>query len=150
MGRPAQRWLASTCQCPCCSERVTRIDEHLLCTSCYQLRRLFPRGETNSSRRGHIFLPRSLIKDAPRLYATENTKCPDKKIVARYFVGGAEWYLAELDPETGDAFGYADLGYGEWGYFNLVEIESRIVDGWMVVERDVDFRPRKAAELGFS
>lgn len=42
----------------------------------------------------------------------------DKQLHAHYFVGGCDWYVAELSPGDGDAFGYADLGHGEWRFFN--------------------------------
>jgi hypothetical protein len=58
--------------------------------------------------------------------------------------------VAELDPATGDAFGYADLGYGEGGYFNLVEMKSTVASGWLVVERDMAFCPATAREVGIA
>jgi hypothetical protein len=75
---------------------------------------------------------------------------PDKQLHAHYFVGGCDWYVAELDPETGDAFGYADLGHGEWGYFNLVEMERTVASGWLVVERELDFRLTTPREVGIA
>jgi hypothetical protein len=45
---------------------------------------------------------------------------------AHYFVGGWDWYVAELDAETDDALGFADLGYRPWGYFNPVEMEQTV------------------------
>jgi hypothetical protein len=65
-------------------------------------------------------------------------------------VSGCDWHLAELDPETDDAFGYADLRYGEWGYFSLVEMESVLAHGWLVVERELDFRVTTAKQLGIA
>lgn len=148
MNKATQRWIGNTYQCRQCSERVTHVERDFLCTPCHQLRKVFPQGETNRCRRGHTFVPKSLIRDTPRLYATESVECAGKTVVAHYFVGGCDWYLVELDPETGDAFGYADLGCGEWGYFNLVELEKTVVHGWLVVERDLDFRPQTATQLG--
>jgi hypothetical protein len=71
-------------------------------------------------------------------------------IHAHYFIGGCDWYLAELDPETGLAFGYADLGCGEWGYFDLVEMEHQLIQGWMVIDRELGFVPKRATELGIA
>lgn len=143
-------WMGSIYQCRHCSQCVSQVEEDFLCNPCHRLRQLFPLGETNRRRRGHVFLPKNLIRDAPGLFATERVRILDKNVVAHYFVGGSDWYLVELDSETGDAFGYADLGFGEWGYFNLVELEMTIVDGWLVVERELNFQPRTAAELGIA
>ncbi len=69
-----------------------------------------------------------------------------------YFVGGCDWYVAEIDHETGLAFGHADLGMGfpEWGYFDLIEMESTVANELFVIERDIHFRPQTAKELGMS
>jgi len=81
-----------------------------------------------------------MMQRIPPLYATEKVELADKQRHAQYFVGACDWYVAEQDPVTGDGFGYVDLGHGEWGYFNLVEMERTVVSGWLVVERDLDFR----------
>jgi len=39
------------------------------------------------------------------------------------------------------------MGFPEWGYFNLVEMEATVVNDWVVIERDVHFTPRTALEL---
>ena len=69
-----------------------------------------------------------------------------------YFVGGHDWNVAELDYETGLAFGHADLsmGYPEWEYFDLVEMEKTIAHEVIVIERDLHFRPQTAKELGIA
>lgn len=65
----------------------------------------------------------------PRLYANENKKPEEVKIVAKFFFPGgpATWYATEYDPETRNFFGFADLGdpdCAELGYFSLDELES--------------------------
>ena len=91
-----------------------------------------------------------MLRDIPTLYETEQTDCANKALLAHYFLGGADWYVAELEASTGNAFGYADLGCGEWGYFNVVELENTQVNGWLVVERDLHFKPATARELGIA
>jgi len=113
------------------------------------MRLLFPTGETNRRRRGHAFVTKTMMQSIPVIYATEAVDLADKQLHVHYFVGGCDWYVAELDPTTGDAFGYADLGHGEWGYFNLVEME-RTVASLYVIERELDFRPTTAGELGIA
>jgi hypothetical protein len=150
MNRSTARWIATTYQCRSCYERVSHVEAGMLCTPCHRIRQLFPAGEVNRSRRGHAFLTKAMIQTIPALYATEQVDLPDKQLLAHYFVGGCDWYVAELDPQTGDAFGYADLGHGEWGYFNLVELEGTVASAWLVVERELNFRPTTARELGIA
>jgi hypothetical protein len=52
MNRSTYNWIGSTIQFRHCYERVTHVGNDFLCTSCHQLTRLFPNGETNR-RRGH-------------------------------------------------------------------------------------------------
>jgi hypothetical protein len=113
---------------------------------------LFPDGESNRQRRGHEFLPPSLIEQLPGLYSTENVPLADKQIYAHYFNGACDWYIAELDREDGTAFGHCDLGMGfpEWGNVNLVELESLRTKAGFVVERDCYFTPTTATKLGIA
>lgn len=77
--------------------------------------------------RGHRFQPpaRDLAR-IPALGATEATPCDEKVLHLHYFQGSADWYVAELDPETWRAFGWARItpGGGEWGYFDLAELAT--------------------------
>ncbi len=120
-----------------------------LCTACHHLRTLFPEGERMRERRGHQFVTKAMIETIPALYATDDIDVESKTLYAHYFVGACGWYVAELDPATGLAFGHADLGFPEWGYFDLVEMESILVHGW-VIERDLAFFPMSAKELGIA
>lgn len=113
--------------------------------------------ETNRQRRGHRFLPpeRGLTR-IPALYATEDIAVEDKTIWAHYFAGGCDWYVAELDPASGRAFGYVNLGIdadAEWGLFSLAFLEPLIVPQGviigaqritvpLVIERDCEWVPR--------
>jgi len=113
---------------------------------------IFPNGESNRARRGHEFVPKALLARTPGLYETEDTPLAEKTLYAHYFVGGCDWYVAELDHETGLAFGHADLGMGfpEWGYFDLAELERTVVHELFVIERDIHFTPQTAKELGLA
>ena len=99
--------------------------------------------------RGHRFNPpKKQVEKIPALYATEQTPTADKIAHLHFFSGNADWYVFELDPETGLAFGWAELlpGCGEWGYFNLIELAELHVNG-RVIERDGWFDPTPVAEL---
>jgi hypothetical protein len=104
----------------------------------------------NRQRRGHDFYPPETVT-VPALGDTDGVDFPEKMLVMHYFVGGSDWWIAEADEDTGEAFGYAclngDAEMAEWGYISLVELE-RIRVGALsaVIERDVAWRPRKASE----
>lgn len=116
--------------------------------------------ETQRKRRGHAFLPpKAVLSKLPNLYGTEGAPFEHKTIWAHYFGGPFDWYIAELDPETNEAFGYtrrSDYPDGaEWGYISLTELEGltgRIQLGdysftKAAVERDVHWKPREFGEL---
>jgi len=96
----------------------------------------------------------------PGLYGTEPVPTGDKTIWLHYFAGPCDWWVAEYDPASGDAFGYAclgDPGNAEWGYTNLADLEALHSPGGvapghtpgtvrllprLLVERDLDWTPR--------
>lgn len=62
--------------------------------------------------------------------------------------GVGTWYLASYDPDTGVAFGVADLGMGaELGDIYMPElVEFRGLMG-LPIERDLYWKPKTATEL---
>lgn len=101
--------------------------------------------ETLRRRRGHNFFPpKSIAKKIPAIGTTDGQG--DSALVhLHYFVGSADWFITELNPETGVAFGWAEIlpGGGELGYVSLPELESVLAKGMWPVERDLywDVRP---------
>lgn len=101
-------------------------------------------------RRGHEFLPRGTVERLPGL-GTQDGKGMEAVVQVKFFGGGAAvWYVTELDPATGEAFGWADLGMGcgELGYMDLGEIGT-VVGRLLPMERDLHFKPctlREAVE----
>lgn len=92
--------------------------------------------ETRRVERGHAFYPPTAdLAVIPPLYATEHVPAVDKIISAHYFVSGcaSDWWIVELDPDNGLAFGYARLAgddqNAEWGYVSLPELETLYQDG---------------------
>ena len=154
MNKSTARWIQSTVQCRQCYSRVpeSEVLNDMLCRACHQVTIIFPNGERNRARRGHEFIPGSLLAGIPGLYETENTPLADKRLHVHYFVGGCDWYVAELDHKTGLAFGHADLGMGfpERGYFDLVEMEQTNVQELFVIERELHFTSQTAKELGIA
>lgn len=103
--------------------------------------------------RGHAFMPpKSVLKAIPRIHGTENQKTSDVTAHIHYFAGRCNWYITEYDPETGEAFGVADLGYGpELGYMSLTEMEGTIAETGqglpIVIERDCYWSKQRLGEI---
>ena len=98
--------------------------------------------DTQRDRRGYDFYPPTDQAAAiPPLYGTEGTPAGEKVLYLHYFAGACDWWIAEYDPATGTAFGYACLGdpqNAEWGYLHLPELEQVSVHhSLVIVERDL-------------
>ena len=62
--------------------------------------------------------------------------------------GAGTWFLASYDPETGIAFGVADLGYGgEMGDIYLPELVEYRGRFGLPIERDLHWTPKPLAEV---
>jgi hypothetical protein len=108
-----------------------------------------PEVATVDRRRGHKFVaPAEVLANIPKLYGTEDVPTADKIVHLHYFCGSADWFITELDPETGEAFGWAEIlaGCGEWGYVSLPELAT-LVAGPFVVERDLHWSPKTIKEV---
>ena len=46
-----------------------------------------------------------------------------------------------------EAFGWADLGYGEWGYMSLPEMEAVYAPPFGIIERDCYWDPKPMREV---
>jgi hypothetical protein len=122
--------------------------------------------ETHRRERGHTFYPAAdELATIPTLYDTETVAAADKVIHLHYFVRDCDWWIAELDPDTGLAFGYAclhgDTTTAEWGYIDLTELEglyqaaqvqtdrngrpTRLLPH-LIVERDLHWTARPAGQ----
>jgi hypothetical protein len=65
----------------------------------------------------------------PRIGHTEQTSNEQKLIYQKWHLPeiGFYWLVAEIDPESNLAYGYANLNdnqCAEWGYFSLKELEN--------------------------
>lgn len=104
--------------------------------------------ESLRKRRGHDFYPPlSERLEMPALYETEPIRAALKVVRLHYFVGGSDWWIVEVDWSDGTAFGFCDMGHGEWGYVDLVELEAIAVGPFQQpVERDLHFTPTPFAQ----
>jgi hypothetical protein len=73
----------------------------------------------------------------------------DPIVVCKFFnpTGSGTWYATEYDPESRVFFGYVTgLGFDEWGYFCLDELESIRLRFGLKIERDLYFEPQRISE----
>ncbi|KUN57278.1 hypothetical protein AQJ46_47865 [Streptomyces canus] len=105
--------------------------------------------DTLRTRRGHDFYPTLAQRAAiPALYGTEDIPTPEKVVHLHYFGGACmNWFVTELDPSCGLAFGWAHISDGEWGYFLLPELESISYGPGLVIERDLYWEPKPVREV---
>ncbi|QFQ29697.2 DUF2958 domain-containing protein [Janibacter melonis] len=95
--------------------------------------------------------PPSFLGQVPPLYATENLPERERLVWIRYFCApDFEWLVLEYEPSTGVAFGLADLGHPELGYFSLRELADLVAlprPGYpVIVERDLSWEPKPLSE----
>jgi hypothetical protein len=90
-----------------------------------------------------MLITKAIAKTIPALYTNEDFAYAETKIPLKLFTpwANATWYITEMDVETGDMFGWCDLGHGpgmsEMGYVNLDEIKSLNGPAGLKVERDI-------------
>ena len=58
--------------------------------------------------RGHPLVTKTIVTITPPLYATENEPVARKRGTAKFFSPSLTWFMCELDPETGEAFGFVE------------------------------------------
>lgn len=118
--------------------------------------------ELRAVERGHRFFPLERdLAQVPPLYGTEGQSFSERLVHLHYFAGAADWWVVELDPVSGLAFGYACLGdpeLAEWGYISLPELEELYVPaasrqpGYLsppvIVERDLGWQPKPVSDCG--
>jgi hypothetical protein len=95
---------------------------------------------------------KALEKSTPMIGATSHLSSTEIMVQFKLFnpCGVGHWYITEYDPETKEAFGFANLGdprMAELGYIPLDELESIKLPFGMGIERDINFEPRKLSEV---
>ena len=107
--------------------------------------------DPNSGIRRHKLMTKDLAaKVKPmRTYADE-PEVDGIVIEAKLFspYNGWTWYIAEMDAETGECFGWVHGFENEWGYFDLTELATTTIMGSVpAVERDLHWQPQTIAEI---
>ncbi len=109
------------------------------------------RVEINRKRRGHRFIaPKADMKKVPALYATEGIPVGEKTAAVHYFSPSVDYYVVEVDVESGEAFGLTVnrvTGDREMGYMSLPEMERVYVAPFGLIERDCFWTPVPLAQV---
>ena len=90
-----------------------------------------------------------LLRQVPKLRATENVLAKERIISLHFFIGACDWYAAEFD---GDDlfFGFAvlndDMPNAEWGYFALSELQDICISG-IEIDHDIYWEPTPAGAI---
>lgn len=106
MNKSTANWIRNTVQYHRCSKRVpiSVVANDVLCPPCRQLAELFPDSKTYRRRRDHSFVTFEMATTIPALYVAKSMPGADKTLHAHYLLDGRDWYIADLDQETGRAF----------------------------------------------
>lgn len=94
-------------------------------------------------------MTKEVAKKIPALYSQEEAGLDAIAHVKLFYpAGAATWYLSEYDPETGLAFGWADLtgSSGELGYVSIPELQEFRGRFGLGIERDIHWTPRPLRE----
>ena len=73
---------------------------------------------------------------------SQDGKGMNAKVIARFFLGNATWYILEGNGD--ELYGLTDVGHGfEYGYMSRKQLET-LKNGWgLGVERDITVDPLK-------
>ena len=93
-------------------------------------------------------LTKELLKEFPKIGATEQIPAEEKVVIAKFFdpSGSWTWYAVEYDGED-QFFGLVDGFELEWGYFRLSELQSIKGRFGLGIERDLYFGHPKIKDV---
>lgn len=92
-------------------------------------------------------IPASLGVAIPALYAQEEAEDPIAYAHLFSPYSGWDWFVTEIDPESGLAFGLVNGHFSELGYFSIPELLSLVRGGVRLVELDGSFDPTPTSRL---
>ena len=107
--------------------------------------------DNHSRMRRHKLITKRLAKTIPAIGATANASETDELIAqVKLFCpySDRDWYIIEMDPETGLCFGLVEGRATEIGYFELTELaESMIRNNVPAIERELHWKPATLREI---
>ena len=96
-------------------------------------------------------MTKELIDKMPKLYANEDKKPENVKIIVKFFCPWNQWtwYATEMEKDGEDFrfFGFVRGLENELGYFMLSELESVTGKFGLKIERDLHFGEHTLAEV---
>lgn len=104
-------------------------------------------GVTFGPKKYEIFLKACALQEVPPLQSTEDQSDPVALVKIFDPCGSWTWYITEVDPETGEAFGLVKGFETEIGYIDLQELAATRGALNIGLEVDVWFDPTPISEL---
>ncbi len=106
--------------------------------------------ETNRRRRGHQFFVAEQ-KKWPAIGTHQSTPLPEIPIVGHFYAANTDFWCAEYDASTGEAWGFTRIhghGEGEWGYTDLRDLERQLVGPLrQPIERDMHWSKQPFGDI---
>ena len=92
-------------------------------------------------------LTKSIKAAAEKQFSRESNM--EQDVVAKFFnpCGAGSWYLMNKDPKDNSCWGIVKLYAVEIGSFDIDELQNLKLPFGLGIERDLSFKPMKAAEL---
>ena len=93
-------------------------------------------------------LNKTALKGVPELY-DQDGKGEEAIVYLKFFVAGWTWFITEINPEDGIAFGLTtspQCPEGELGYVSIVEL-SELKASFCAVERDRHWKPTALKDI---
>jgi hypothetical protein len=89
----------------------------------------------------HKWITKAIAAKLPRIGETEKLPAEKARVALKLFnpTGAGSWFITEANLETGEAFGYVDLGFegcAELGYIDLNELREFRGRFGLPLERD--------------
>ena len=95
-------------------------------------------------------ITKAIEAKAARVGRDETSPPEDREIIVKIFdpTGSGTWYATEYDPATRTFFGFVTgLGFDEWGYFSLDDLQSVRGRLGIGLERDRHFGQHTVGEV---
>lgn len=109
----------------------------------------FERYNIGRQKSKHKWITKEIAAALPRIGTTSELPAEQVKVALKLFnpTGIGTWYITEANFETGEAFGYCDLGEPELGYVDLNELRAFVGRFGLPIERDEHFGMPTLAEV---
>ena len=102
----------------------------------------FARGEEGQFFQDKVAEVAAIVRGAPAIGSTDGQgdRAP---VILHFFHGGSDWWISELDQNSGEMFGLADI-FGDGGELGYIDRDELLANG---VELDLHWTPKTRGEV---